>query len=472
MRAPLGRTTDEHESLLGHLDNLLILGYLYESERTRNPDLEQLQNLVMEIAREASASVNASMFRGDKAMRQIICEVMNVLQSACQKKDSALITAVDAAWDGLPAVQGSPELWRIHAEHQEDLANVFVTLLSRLNTTFSAEVKPFVTRELVAAMLRALRREGCIDFVGPIQVEVLSTLAHQEFLATLNRDQTPLAKPGGVQTLVTEYVRQANRSFQQMVKSFFIQNTVAKLYPRARRLHLVIDRAYPWGGLWREPVSGHHLLVLYARLNRSGAIRNSKYKPPSDDAPGLSFEEFSAWAINTVSRPKDIDQEAPVRQFFKSDDVDLHIDGNLVQKHAVMAIRYDQPLPDVERAVRQFRNYLLSQRKAYCNNAEGGLTVSEAALDRRLQREKLGEDKSGRAVVQDMSSVLGHLCALMYLQMQRNPEYVEMLKKTQMLTIEGWVKAVGFEYTTEAIRKACARVPAEIEALRARFVEA
>lgn len=475
MRSFLGRTTEEHESLLRHLDNLLVLGYLYESERTRNPDLEQLKNLATEIAYEARVSTNASMFRSDIEMRQVICGVMNVLQSACQKGNLAPVTAVDSAWDGLPAVLGSPELWRIHAEHQEDLAKVFVTLLSRLDTMFSSEVKPSVTRELVAAIFRALRHEGCIDFVGPIQVEVLSTLAHQELLAALNRHQKPLAKPGHVQMLVTEYARQANQSFQRMVEFVFIQNTVAKLYPRARRLHLLIDRAYPWGGLWREPVSGRELLDLYARLNRSGAIRNSKYKPtkpPNDDTPGLSLEEFSRFAINVVSHPKDIDHSDPVRQFFNSDDVDLHIDGNLVQKHAVMAICYSQPLSDVERAVRLFRNYLLFQRKSYCTNAGEALSFSEAALDRRLQREILGEAKSGRAIVQDMSSVLGLLCALIYLQMQRNPDYVGVLVKTQMLTIEEWVKAAGFEYTTEAIRKACARIPAVIEALRARFVGA
>jgi len=358
----LGRTTAEHECLLNRFDDLLALGYLYESELARNPDLGRLRALAAEVANEAGLPANAALFPDQRAKRFVIIQVMNGLQSACRMKAPPPVTAVDAAWDGLPAVLSGRALQRIHTEQEDLLADMLTMLVARLDASFPPETKPFITLEQVAAMLRALRGGLLTDFTGPIQVDILGGLAHQEFLAALDRGEAPLAVPGRVLALVREYVHQAERSFVEMVNDSFVETMVAKFYPLARRLRLAIDRAYPWGALWRYPLAARECLNLYARLNLAGAFRDAKFRAALAPGVGIPSAEFIRWAVNTVPRPAAPDREAAARLFFASDNTDLRFDGKLLQKHAVFAVRYDRPLPDVEACLRYFRNYLIFHR--------------------------------------------------------------------------------------------------------------
>lgn len=465
----MGRTTAEHEHLLDRFDDLLTLVYLYESELAGNPDLGRLQALAAEVADEASLTTNAALFPDQRTKRSVVTQVMNGLQSACRMKAPPPVTSVDVAWDGLPAVLSGLALRRIHAGQGEQLAGLLTVLVDRLDASFPTEAKPFVTREQVAAILRALRRGRYALFAGPIQVEILSGLAHQEFLAALDRSEAPLAAPGRAQELARKYMGQAESSFVEMVKDFFVQTMVAKLYPRARQLRLTIDRAYPWGALWQQPLAARDCLDLYARLNRSGAIRDAKCREMPMPGTGVPGTEFICWGIATVPRPAEPDREEAARLFFKSDDTDLRIGGKPVQKHAVMAVRYDRPLRDVELALRYFRNYLVHQRKRYCVDAGEALSAEEVALARLRDADLLNDAKEVRSVLHDKSSILGHLCSLMDLEMQRDPAYAQRSKKARMLTIGQWVHEAGFAFSGESVRKSCARSPVVIAALRARF---
>jgi len=97
------------------------------------------------------------------------------------------------------------------------------------------------------------------------------------------------------------------------------------------------------------------------------------------------------------------------------------------------------------------------------------LNADEVALARLRDADLLNDAKVARNVLHDQSSVLGHLCALMDLEMRRDPVHAQLSKKARMLTIKDWVQKAGFDYGHESIRKSCARGPAEIAALRARF---
>lgn len=465
----MGRTTAEHERLLDLFDDLLVHVYLYESELAGNPDLRRLQALAAEVADEASYATNAALFPNQRTKRYAVIRVMNGLQSACRLKAPPPVTAVDVAWEGLPTVLSGLTLRRIHAGQGDQLADLLTVLVDRLNAAFPPEAKPFVTRKQVAAILRALRRGRNAHFDGPIQVEILGGLAHQEFLAALDRGEAPLAASGRAQELAREYMRQAESSFVELVKTFFVESMVTKLYPRARQLRLAIDRAYPWGALWQQPLAARDCLDLYARLNLSGAIRDAKFRKKAVPGAGVPGEQFISWGINKIPRPAEPDREETARLFFKSDDTDLRIGGKPVQKHAVMAVRYDRPLRDVEFALRNFRNYLVHERQRYCVVAGEALNKEEIALARLQDGDLLNDAKAARRVLHDKSSMLGHLCALKDLEMQRDPAYAQQLKKERMADIEDWVKEAGFTFSGHSVRKSCARSRIVIAELRARF---
>ena len=377
--------------------------------------------------------------------------------------------AVDAAWDGLPAGLSGLALRRIHARQGGQLVGLLAVLVDRLDSAFPSEAKPFVTREQVAAILRALQRGRSAHFKGPIHVEILGGLVHQEFLAALDRGEAPLAAPGRAQELAHKYVSLAESSFVEMVKAYFVETMVTKLYPRARQLRLTIDRAYSWGALWRQPLAARDCLDLYMGLNLSGAIRDAKCREAPVPGTGVPGVEFICWGIAAVPRPTGPDKNETARLFFKSDDSDLRINGKLLQKHAVMVVRYDRPLHDVELALRHFRNYLAHQRKGYCVDAGEVLNAEEAALERLRGADMLNDAKVVRSVLHDKSSILGHLCALMDLEMQRDSAYAQLSKKARMLTIGQWVNEAGFAFSGESVRKSCSRSPVVIAALRARF---
>lgn len=473
--AVLGRTTTEHERLLDHFDDLLALDYLYESEFAKNPDLGRLKALALMVAGEVHLPENAPLFPDQRAKRLGIIQVMNGLQCACRMKAPPPITAFDAAWDGLPAVLNGRALQLIHSKQEELLADMFSVLVARLDASFPSETKPFVTREQVAAMLRSLRGNRLTDFAGPIQVDIFNGLAHQEFLAALDRGTVPLSAPDSAQILAREYVRQAERSFVKMVNDSFIETMVANHYPHARRLReygqlrLTIDRVYPWGALWQQPLAAREALNLYARLNLSGAFLDAKFRAAGAPGAAIPSAEFIRWAVHMIPRPAEPDREAAARLFFASDNTELRFDGKLLQKHAVIAVRYDRPLPDVEATLRRFRNYLISQRKRYCADGGEALNEDEIALSRLRDADLLNNFRAVRNVLHDKSSVLGHLCALMDLEMQRDPEYAHESKKARILIIGGWVREAGFAYGYESIRKSCSRSPTEIAALRTRF---
>ena len=58
------------------------------------------------------------------------------------------------------------------------------------------------------------------------------------------------------------------------------------------------------------------------------------------------------------------------------------------------------------------------------------------------------------------------ICAVIFLQMQRDRQYPSKSKKDQMLTILELVRQAGFTYGLESIRKACSKCDQEIAAIR------
>lgn len=466
----MGRTTPQHEHLIDHLDDMLIFEYLYASELLTNPDLARLQAMGAEVYQEASLPANAGIFPTAHARTLAVHGVMNLLQRACS---DAMPPAdeVGTAWLGLQNAMSLDVLRSAHATLAGYLASLFTTLIARVDSAFSEETKPFVTKQQVSATLRAWLKNEPANCVGPIQVDLLGALAHQEYLAALNDRRSALVGPERAYEMVLRYFTLAEDSFIRMKEALFSRAMVSRLHSRGRKLHLTIDRAYPWAALWRPARGGLKCLDLYVQMNLSGAIHDGKFAKAS--IPGVADvgSEFVVDAIRKGGRIPEQIQGTQGRIFFTSDDVTLHINEEPVQKHAVMAIRYDSPLRDVERRVQQFRNYLVEQRRQYCANAGEPMNREEAALLKLRQTEMLKEAKPVRTLLNDKSSILGHLCALIDLEMQRDPVRSGQLKKTRMKDIEEIISNAGFRFRSDSVRKSCARSAAEIRDLRVRYTD-
>ncbi|WKN21102.1 hypothetical protein [Azotobacter vinelandii] len=468
----MGRTTAEHERVIDVLDDLVAFGYAYEGESVANGHLGRLKALADEVISELRKGPNVVTFLEPHEQEYAIIGVMNRLKAAIC--DDALPEEVDfnRAWANKPSVLTGHFLQKVHTEQASGLRKLVAAVIDRLDTAFPPEAKQFITREQVKASVLAMM-QNMPSFTVPIHVDTLAGLLHQHFLMVLEVDEPPLGNPRRWQAMTEEYMRQAEGKLLEMVKEAFVTSMVRQLFSRAKDLHISIDRYYPWGALWKEPMQGEELLHLYARLNLSGAVVDAKFKQDTAERSdaGVPAGEFIRWGAAKCPRAIK-SSRVPYQIYFNTDDVDICIDGKVIQKHAVMSIRYDKPLQDVEKHLRHFGMYLLTQRKRHCANGQEPLSAEEDAMARRIEVDIVGRRKASRAVLHDKSSLLGHICALISLQLQRNPLYAGKMKKVQMLEIHDLVRKAGFKYGEESIRKACDKQDKVMEELRLHLARA
>lgn len=455
------RTEQEHELVIDVLDDLLTFSYAYESEVVAGPALARLAALAREVVSQLAQGRNTLLFQDGREQESAVIQVMNLLKAARAAEFPREKATFADAWMNKPPVLAGMELRVVHATRLRDLQVLLGGVVRRLDA-YPEEGKPFISREQVREALLATfpTIAACADL--PIHVDTFVALVHQRFLAGLAADPTVVAWD----VIVEEYTHRAERALPDMLRKTFLDDMVDQLLPAAKDLEIGIDRHYPWGALWREPLSAKELLREYARLNLSRAVADKKFDASRSnvDVPRHAFEFLHSCGARL--RPAHLGDAAARQLYFNTDATEIRIGGKPVQKHAVMAIPYDIPVQDVEEKVGRFSTYILHHRRRYCAIGRQRLAGEENAAARRLDQEAMLQRKVQRTVLHDTSSVLGHLCALMWLQRRRSAGCPPMAIKEHHITIQEAVRKAGFTYGMESVRKACARADQQMAAVR------
>ena len=469
----MGRTTAEHERVIDALDDLITFCYAYEGEIGAKDDLGRLQALAAEVYSSLKQKPTLSRLLQQREKESIVVSVMNGLQAAIRNKAPPEEVDFGLAWANKPSVFTGLFLNKVHIEQDSDILQFVTDVLGRLNTAFPPEAKQFITLQQVTATVRAMLRIKQETFAAPIHVDTLSGLLHQYFLMGLTLSDPASAGPLRWQKMTQKYMEQAAGKLVEMVEAAFVTAMIRELFPSAQKLHISIDRYYPWGALWKLPMAGKDLLDLYTRLNLSGAVADKKFKRQSvESTKSAPAAKFIRWVADNCPRATESSRATANQIYFDTDRVDIRIDGKPIQKHAVMAIRYDKPLRSVENYLKHFGAYLQTHRQRHCANGQEPRSNDEFAMAQQLAVDAISQRKATRTVLHDKSSVLGHICALTYLQMNRDPDYADLLNKQKIPTIEKLVETAGFEFKVDSIRKACGKRDTQLASTMLRLAKA
>lgn len=453
------RASDADNAAIDGFDALLTFAYAYAAEDAHASALGQIRYWASQLKDRVHQSDVAFAFwvsSPTQAVNSAVTSVLNTLFQAV--RDGAMRPPVNSAlaWLNKPLVLTGADLGHAHRTQRKDIETVFVALRSRLDHAFPPEAKPYVTAEQVGAVLRHLE----VNVTVPIHVETAASLMERALRRDMSSGHDQGSRAANITQLVERYVGEAERALVQLVRDQFIHEATEALYPAACRLKVSLDNVFPWGALWRRPLSGVELLQLYAGLNRSRAITDRKFRD-TEAVSGIlpvDAEAFRRWILAEVPIPQSM---RPSNVLFRSTAMAaIQIDGERLVDTAVMTARYDRPLQGLKQNFGYFTNYVVTQRQRYCNEVGIAPEPSELALMAQLKAKHKAASSIERRILHDKSSVLGHIVGIMDADLThaaRTPN----LRKVSRAEIFKRVRDAGFDFSLESIRKACDRfVPA------------
>lgn len=455
------RTSVEHESILDEMDRALVFAFALRDEMRREPALITLRELP-EQAREAASRHPVGLLQLHKPDRfgfatQLVCRVMNGLQRAVTDQAPPKPPDLNLEWVNVQPNLSGADLDRAHEEGAEYLAHIAAEIVEQVDSGFPAEAKPFVSVAQFEAVSRRVLANMSIDSKTPIHIPSLVGLLHKNFL-----ERVPGRQPLPFEELLTRYCKSAEQEHLAAVEMIFVTRTIQHLLPKAGGISIPLAKHYNWASLsWFLP-SPSFLLDMYASLNVSQAVVDSKFKP---QVGGAALKPYSANDFLSLFRemtPHPL-PKGGTQRYFDTDRYDIRIDGRALQNHVVMAIPYTEPMPDIEKATTHFGVYMLNNRLKYCRATRTQFSKEEGETLARIRGKGNSLTRLTRVLLHDKSSVLGCLCALMTLEMQLDAEFAGMSSKARALTIGEWLLKAGFEYSHESIRKSCEGMERTVE---------
>lgn len=469
--AEVGRTTTEHELVIDVLDDLITFAYAWEGQLAVNDDLSRLRELIDVIRGAIDVDRSTFPWIEDSAALHVVIRVMNGLQAGARSGCLPDGPEFDAEWLNKPRVLSSLSLQMANEGYSDEIEHLIGLVLETLEREFMEEVKPFVTRQQVSAVVRKAAKSIPAITAVPIHADTVANIVHQFFLKRLSMSTSVQRETARHGSLAKLYTRQARGVLVRMVEEAFVARMVRELYPRAKDFQIEIDRYYPWGAFCIGPTDPLELLRLYADLNAAGILEDAKFvsRAPPPGQP-LSADGIIRWGMGYCPRATSPTRSTGPQIYFDTDDAEILINGKRIQKRLVMALRYDQPVPDIQGKLRHYAQYL-SRRGGRHRATDADHAPTAGKATGQLTSQALRERKPERSVLHDKSSVLLHICALMSLSLERSGVAQEMSRKKQHLTILETITQAGFRFSADSVRKACDRRGNEITKVKRMLAE-
>lgn len=455
----MGRTSPTHESVIDELDCVMTFSFVLAGERARGEDLMRLRKLASETRDALNMHPLSLLGLGNKSHPSyssvgLVSGVMNTLQSAVINKMAPELPDLSLDWIGFPPILSTEDLERFHQCGFNDLVSISEKILHQVDSKFPAEAKPYISLKQFEAVARRVLARSSIQENLPIHIPSLVGGLHANFLDSITAGRSPFLTQEEQEHLVKKYCVKAEWEHLEVVRDIFQVNMVKKMFAKAVDISIPLDKYYCWGALCVQACSAQEFLKIYSALNRSQAVSDSKFRPKEngESEKPIPAQNFIRWSEKTVPRPRNSRRS---QIYFDTDRSDIKFNGLSIQKHGVMAISYATPLTDIEELTTRFGVFLLNARRTYCRATRGKFLNEEAEALTRISAKADELDGGGRVLLHDKSSVLAHLCALMDLEMQLDPELSNLSSKAKVITISDWLSRAGFTYSMESIRKSC-----------------
>lgn len=455
----MGRTSPTHESVINELDCAMTFSFVLAGEMARGQDLMRLRKLASETRDAVKKHPLGLLELGKKSHPSyfavgLVSSVMNGLQSAVINKMAPELPDLSLDWIDLPPILSAEHLESFHQCGFNDLISISEKIINQVDSAFPAEAKPYISLTQFEAVARVVLARVPTKENLPIHIPSLVGGLHANFLGSITAGNSPILTQKEQEHLVQNYCAKAEREHLEVVRHIFQVRMVQQLFAKAVDISIPLDKYYCWGALCIPAPSAQELLRIYSALNRAQAVSDSKFRPKDDEeAPKpIPAKAFIRWCEEMVSRPLNSRRG---QIYFDTDRSDIKVNGLSIQKHGVMAISYAAPLTDIEELTTRFGVLLLNARRTYCRATRGTLLNEEVEALTRISAKADELDGGDRVLLHDKSSVLAHLCALMDLEMQNNPELANLSSKAKVITISDWLSSAGFTYSIESIRKSC-----------------
>jgi hypothetical protein len=466
------RSTEEHELVITRLDQALTFAFALEDERRRSADVDRLRGFA-EVARARISAHPISLVpqRSPSPLGMhgsILAGIMNSLQKAVREAVMPQQRDLSTEWAHLPSLLSAKALDDAQRQHVPAFAILVRRVLQRIDGGFPEEAKPFVSLQQVSAVLWAVLPEvrglRTVPIFVPAMARAMHTAFHESLKTALRRwddGQRP-----GVQ--LNEYFADAMQAFQREIESRLGVSVMRELFDEARRLAISLEENYTWAALSSDWPSAEDWLKLYAGMNLKGIANDKKFtRHREDGSPSVADAHASLLSYLQWITPMPA-TERRSQAYFVTDGQRFAVDGvELPQKHALLAVPVDAPLPDVDELLRHFGIYLTTQRAKHCRDTGSRLNAMEAVSRRRLIQETARSRQPDRVLLHDKSSILAQLCALRALELARLPRSRSSSIKARDLEIGEWIAEAGFRYSAESVRKAREHLPQLLQTVRA-----
>lgn len=448
----------ERERVVDALDDLLTYAYLYRAEAAAGGDLAALAALSQDIGRQVMAEdsyVAAFLDRGPRGgLERAEVKTLNTLQDAVRIGRPPEPVDFAAEWLNKPDNLSDAYLRAAHGGNAERFARLLNTIGHRLHDEFPPEARPYISLAQVLAVARPLATAAAAALRAPVHLKTLASVVHRAFLPVALHEDAKSAYAELLPDLVRRYMGQAEVRFVDMVRTNIIASLAAPLFERAKSLNISMDRFYSWGTLRKAPLDGQAILDLYAKLANSGLVTDKKYvleTPP--EAPSAACIDATVKQLERVV-PLPLMRRPSNMSYQNSDACDIQIDGYALQNRAVLIAPYHETLSDLERTLRHFGMYLISQRKRYCAQTHQLLPAEDVAAEKRFGLAIDAHRKPRRWLLKDTRAIVSHMSVFLTLQARENTDFAKKPKKTQYFEISEGMAKNGFRLGSEAIQKA------------------
>lgn len=449
-----------HESVINELDRAMTFSFIVINEMARGQDLMRLHKIANKTKDEVKKHPLVLLELGKKSHPSLfavglVSGVMNKLQSAVINKMAPELPDLSLEWINLPPILSAADLDDFHHRGFSDFVLISKKILNQVNSSFPAEAKPFISLAQFDAVARVVLPSVPIKEKLPIHIPSLVEGLHANFLNSVTTGRSPILKQEEQEHFVQSYCEKARREHLEVVINTFQVRMVRKFFPNAVDISIPLGKYYCWGALCAPAPSARELLSVYSALNRAQAISDSKFRPKDYEKlpESLSPDDFIRNVEELIPRP--LINSGRGQIYFDTDSSDIKINGFSIQKHGMMAISYAAPLTDIEHWTTRFGVFLLHARRAYCRATRGTFLDEEADALTRISAKADEVEGGNRVLLHDKSSVLAYLCALMYLEMEQDPNFSAISSKVKVITISDWLSSAGFTYSIESIRKSC-----------------
>ncbi|MGF6639967.1 hypothetical protein [Paraburkholderia sp. MM6662-R1] len=441
------RNPIERELLVDFFDDQIAYAYAHAHQCEVNDHLERLAEMAKEIADEARVDQQLLSLPGG-ALTSVGNATMNWLKSAVKYGDVAPDTG-KAEWLNFPANGRFDTVLSDLQVNPHGPWMLIQALSANLERTVPDAMKPFTTQQQVLALTERFVNENRSTLQTTLHLPSFAVAVHTAFIERHTHQHSAEESEDLLRNALELYRQRAYQAGISSITSAFSRKMTMRLYERAAKLDISIDRFYAWGSLISRPRSAKKMLADFAALISLDPDWFKKWakEKVEADLPELTANEFIRRALAFNPRVQPRSSSGPI--YFSSAHSDITIRGASLQNRLALVLPYDQPFPELDRALARFKKYFerrSAQHRADLQEPE----AFEAATAARRKSES-PEPKVERVIIENVRSIPVHLAALRTFEPD-NPAESRKPATSLYLNIHDEIASYGFTIGTEATR--------------------